>query len=57
MRRSYLWAGLFTVAIVGWFASGELMPGNTGPGAPGPPVAEPGSRRGPVPRPGRPVHG
>jgi membrane fusion protein, multidrug efflux system len=30
MRRSYLWAGLFTVAIIGWFASGELLPGNTG---------------------------
>jgi hypothetical protein len=29
MRRSYLWAGLFTAAIVGWFASGELVPGDT----------------------------
>jgi membrane fusion protein, multidrug efflux system len=55
MRRSYLWAGLFTVAIVGWFASGELVPGDTGPGSTGPgstgaqPVAEPRQDRAEAP--------
>ena len=26
MKRSYIWAGLFALAMAGWLASGELMP-------------------------------
>lgn len=30
MRRSYLWAALFALAIGGWLASGQLLPGKAG---------------------------
>lgn len=34
MRRSYLWAALFALAIGGWLASGQLLPGESGDPAP-----------------------
>ena len=26
IKRSYLWAGVFALAMAGWLASGELLP-------------------------------
>lgn len=42
MRRSYIWAGLVTVVIAGWLASGYLLPSPPAPSADGPGRAEAG---------------
>ncbi len=31
MRRSYIWAGLFGIAVAGWLASGQLFPPSRAP--------------------------